>query len=148
MAFKRRIYEVREDEVEAIRKLGLGRSVERAVAKSIGFLSSFAIFLIALHMSMRIDSSFIFSILVIAGIVKSMNIYAVYGIDLLYELNAIFERFAFIFNVELNSKDRRLPEATLLGKLRTSGHPVVFESYSTFFQDNDQPLLSDISCHF
>ena len=128
MAFKWRIDEVRESEVEAIRKLGLSRSIERAVAKSIGFLSSFTIFLIAVHMSMRIDSSFIFSILVIAGIVKNLNIFAVLGIDLLHELNVIFERFALIFNIELSSKDSNRARTTLAGKNKSSksGSSVVF----------------------
>ena len=84
MTFKKQIDEVREDEVGVIRRLGLGRSFERALGKSIGFLSSFAIFLIALHEGMRIDSSFIFSILVVTGIVKYFTIYTVNGIDLFY----------------------------------------------------------------
>lgn len=84
MAFKKQIDEVREDEVGVIRKLGLGRSFERALGKSIGFVSSLAIFLIAVHEGMRIDSSFIFSILVVTGALKYFTIYAVYGIDLLY----------------------------------------------------------------
>ena len=84
-----------------MRRLGLGRSFERALGKSIGFLSSFTMFLIAVHVGMRIDSSFIFSTLVVTETVKYFTIYAVYGIDLFHELNIIFERFALIFNIKL-----------------------------------------------
>ena len=83
-----------------MRKLGLGRSFERALSKSIGYFSSLIIFLIAVWNSVHISSSFIFSVLVVTGIVNFFTLYAMYGIDLLHELNIVFTRFANIVNIQ------------------------------------------------
>ena len=83
-----------------MKKLGLGRSLERALSKSIGFISSVILFLVAISLSIKIDTSFIFSILVATGAIKFFAIYSILGIDLLHELHISFDRFASIFNIE------------------------------------------------
>jgi len=44
LAFKKIIQEIREKEVHWLKKLAFGRSLERALATSIGFLSSTVMF--------------------------------------------------------------------------------------------------------
>ena len=91
---------IREAEISILKKLGLGRSLERALSKSIGFFSSVVLFLVAISLSIKINTSFIFSILVATGVMKFFTIYGMLGIDLLHELQISFDRFASIFNIE------------------------------------------------
>ena len=100
MAFKRRILEARDKEVELLKKLAFSRAFSRTFSKSICFFSSFVLFLITLRIGVGLSSSLIFSVLVVTSVVQYFTIYAVYGVDILYELNIMFKRYVNILNIE------------------------------------------------
>ena len=100
MAFKRRILEARDKEVELLKKLAFSRAFSRTFSKSICFFSSFVLFIITLRIGVGLSSSLIFFVLVVTSVVQYFTIYAVYGVDILYELNIMFKRYVNILNIE------------------------------------------------
>ena len=86
--------------------MGILRSIERALSRSIGFFSSLAIFVIAYNLSISFNAAFIFTILVIMSNMKSFAMFSVYCIDLIHELNIIFQRYAVFFNFDLGNDHR------------------------------------------
>jgi len=82
------------------KRLSVGRSLERAIADSIGLWASLVIFVAAHYVQTELTLSKIFSTLdIIINFKMSISILAS-GLGFYYEVKVVFERFASVFNIE------------------------------------------------
>jgi ABC-type multidrug transport system fused ATPase/permease subunit len=103
LAFTKIIQGIRELELAALKRLALGRSVERGLGNSISLLSSLLMLIIASNFTADLTFAKIFSILEIMASLKVNVLLLVLGIGLYYEIKVVLARFASIFNLELKS---------------------------------------------
>ena len=100
MAFKKIIQKIRVNEVARFYLLALGRSVERAIGNSLGFISSLVMFIIADNAGTDLTLAKIFSTLEVAGGLKMTIMFLAVGVGVYYEIMVVFGRFANIFNIQ------------------------------------------------
>ena len=100
LAFKKIIQNIRLDEVTRFYRLALGRSLERAVGNSMGFVSSLVMFIIAFYAGTDLTLAKVFSTLEIAGTLKGSILMLTMGLGVYYETMVVFGRFANIFNIQ------------------------------------------------
>ena len=82
------------------KRLSFGRSIERAIADSIGLCSVLVMFVAAHYAQTDLTLSKIFSTLDIIINFKLSIFMFVSGLGFYYEVKVVFERFASIFNIE------------------------------------------------
>lgn len=103
IAFKRIIQAIRIQEMDNLKKLALGRAIERALGNSISLISSVIMFVVAHYANTELSFAKIFSTLEIMTSLRLYTFLMVLALGLYYELKVVFDRFASIFNIEPKS---------------------------------------------
>ena len=83
-AFKRIIEKVREKEIDGLRRVAFGRSVDRSLAYVVGFISTFIMYLLAYEANNTLNFTIIFSTLEIMASLKQRLTSWILGIGLYY----------------------------------------------------------------
>ena len=103
LAFKNIIQKIRGKEIKKLRRLALGRALERSIANSTAFLSCLVIFIMVEEINHDLTFLKIFSALeMFASIKKGLSEFNI-GVSLYYEIKVVFDRFASIFNIKNKS---------------------------------------------
>jgi ATP-binding cassette, subfamily C (CFTR/MRP), member 1 len=83
-AFKRIIEKVREKEIEGLKRVAFGRSIDRSLAYVIGFISTFVMYVLAYEVNNALTFTIIFSTLEIMASLKQRLTSWILGIGLYY----------------------------------------------------------------
>ena len=83
-----------------MKKLALGRALERTIGGSIVFISSLAMFYAAYSIDGDLTHEKIFSALVIMLFLNAHTLHGSIAVSTLHELRIVFDRFASIFNFQ------------------------------------------------
>jgi hypothetical protein len=86
-----------------LKRLAIGRSFERAIAYTNGYVSSLIMFILASTVNNDLTFAIIFSTLEMIASLKINTTQFVSGVGLYYEIKVVFTRFASIFNVQIKS---------------------------------------------
>jgi hypothetical protein len=77
----------------------IGKSLERALGYSVGYVGAVIMFIIASNTT-GLTVPLIFSVAEMATLLKSTVLFIVLGMGVYYDLTVIFDRFSLIFNME------------------------------------------------
>lgn len=97
------IAKIREVELEGLKRLAFGRSIDMSLGYIIGFLSALIIYILAANINGNLTFALIFTTLEMMSSMWARIIGWIKGVNFYYELKVILGRFASVFNLESKS---------------------------------------------
>lgn len=103
LAFKKIINIARKKELKGLNKVGFGRSIDSSLGFTVGYLSTFAIYVIASEVNHSLTLAAIFSLLEMMSTIRYSIMFGTDGVAVYFELLVVYERFASFFNLKNKS---------------------------------------------
>jgi hypothetical protein len=94
-----------------LKKAGFGRSIDRAMGYSVGYLGTFIMYVVASEVNHNLTLAVIFTMLEMMSTIRESVMSWIEGVGFYYELQVVYGRFAGVFNLK-NTSMKEIDENT------------------------------------